>query len=436
MNRFQRFNVSLLILCIFGFLTLISSFPSPRIFNSLLPSTQLIFSTPSPSSHKRFRLKHLYEHKPNGEGETFLRRLDVHSAVSFYANNEPPAHAIKIKTGSVRRPKNRHAFRDVRTTSHFKRILAQTEYTRDEFAVLPDPSDRNTILEIAKMTFNAYNNHDEPILARNDKWYDLGDRWRLNSSFGWGSDGVRGHVFGDENASTLFIAIKGTSASFLGGGDTSARDKLNDNLLFSCCCGRVDTTWHPVCDCYKDSYTCDENCLETSLDNKELYYAAAMHIFFDVVDKYPDADIWLTGHSLGGSLAALLGLTFGLPTITFETPGDKLAAQRLHLPMPPAINGSDVPIWHFGHTADPVFMGVCTGPTSSCYYGGYAMESKCHTGKVCVYDVVADLGWRLDIRSHRIADVIERVLKKYDKVPTCVEDTECEDCGMWKFPEY
>lgn len=41
-----------------------------------------------------------------------------------------------------------------------------------------------------------------------------------------------------------------------------------------------------------------------------------------------------TGHSLGGSLAALLGATFGVPVVAFETPGEKMAATRLHLPSP------------------------------------------------------------------------------------------------------
>ena len=46
------------------------------------------------------------------------------------------------------------------------------------------------------------------------------------------------------------------------------------------------------------------------------------------------ANIWLTGHSLGGALAALLGSTFGYPAVAFESPGEKLAAHRLHLPQP------------------------------------------------------------------------------------------------------
>lgn len=49
---------------------------------------------------------------------------------------------------------------------------------------------------------------------------------------------------------------------------------------------------------------------------------------------YPNANIWLTGHSLGGGLAALMGTTFGAPVVAFEAPAERLATQRLHLPRP------------------------------------------------------------------------------------------------------
>lgn len=49
---------------------------------------------------------------------------------------------------------------------------------------------------------------------------------------------------------------------------------------------------------------------------------------------YPNANIWVIGHSLGGALASLLGITFGAPVVTFEPPGERMAAQRLHLPSP------------------------------------------------------------------------------------------------------
>ena len=40
------------------------------------------------------------------------------------------------------------------------------------------------------------------------------------------------------------------------------------------------------------------------------------------------------GHSLGGALASLVGVTFGVPVVAFEAPAERLAAHRLHLPSP------------------------------------------------------------------------------------------------------
>lgn len=63
------------------------------------------------------------------------------------------------------------------------------------------------------------------------------------------------------------------------------------------------------------------------------------------------------------------------------------------------------------------------------------METRCHTGKVCVWDTVNENGWRVDIRSHRVRDVIEQILMKPDEfpLPNCVVETDCEDCGLWEF---
>lgn len=46
----------------------------------------------------------------------------------------------------------------------------------------------------------------------------------------------------------------------------------------------------------------------------------------------------------GGALASLLGITFGVPVVAFESPGDRLAAQRLHLPSPVRDSFVDV-VW-------------------------------------------------------------------------------------------
>ena len=95
--------------------------------------------------------------------------------------------------------------------------------------------------------------------------------------FGWepDDDGFRGHVFATPDKSTIVLSIKGTSAEFIGGGGPTARkDKFNDNLLFSCCCARVDFSWifSTVCDCYAKHWRCDDNCLSEALIEDSMFY--------------------------------------------------------------------------------------------------------------------------------------------------------------------
>lgn len=52
----------------------------------------------------------------------------------------------------------------------------------------------------------------------------------------------------------------------------------------------------------------------------------------------------------------------------------------------------------------------CTGTLSTCNLVGFALESKCHTGQSIVYDAVGKLGWSVDIRTHRIGVIIDKLL--------------------------
>lgn len=171
---------------------------------------------------------------------------------------------------------------------------------------------------------------------------------------GWepDDDGFRGHVFATPDNSTVVLSIKGTSAAFIGGGGpTAKKDKFNDNLLFSCCCARVDWTWTTVCGCYRGGWKCDQGCLEEALIEDSLFYPIgtvravhdsyltranddAQNLYNNLTYLYPNSNIWMVGHSLGGALASLLGVTFGSPTVAIESPGEKMAAARLHLPSP------------------------------------------------------------------------------------------------------
>ncbi|KAJ8472665.1 hypothetical protein ONZ45_g16569 [Pleurotus djamor] len=156
----------------------------------------------------------------------------------------------------------------------------------------------------------------------------------------------------------------------------------------------------------------------------------------DLVFMYPTANIWLVGHSLGGSLASLLGATYGYPAVAFEAPGERLAASRLHIPLPPplpdhhsniSLRTAPLPVTHVYHTADPIPQGACTGPFSACAQGGYALETRCHLGKSIVYDSVNVLGWRVDVRKHIIREVIEGVIGYEGGWPERNDDDEPEE---------
>jgi len=76
-------------------------------------------------------------------------------------------------------------------------------------------------------------------------------------------------------------------------------------------------------------------------------------------------------------------------------------------------------------------MGTCNGVLSSCALAGYAMETRyiphyftatalilvkpvarCHFGNTIFYDTVSNLSWAVDVRTHGIVPVIEKVLSE------------------------
>ncbi|TIC03918.1 alpha/beta-hydrolase [Wallemia mellicola] len=328
-----------------------------------------------------------------------------------------------------------HRYRDIPFKTHIRKIRRprnpldlSTMGIFDDIPVeMPDVTDRHTLLQLAQMTSNAY------IKQGSDEWIEPSKHFSGEViSFGWkkDDDGLRGHIFSTPDKKTVVIAIKGTSAGLIGGGGPSSKnDKFNDNLLFSCCCARVSWTWTPVCDCYNGGWQCHEECLETSIEKESVYYPVATNLYNNVSYMFPDSNIWITGHSLGGALASMLGLTFGVPSVTFEAPGDRLPSQRLHLPQPPAeLSG----VYHVYHTADPVAEGTCNGMLSPCNAAGFAMETRCHTGLSIVYDTVSKFGWAVDLRHHRIATVINEILEhewKDDDGVVYVPKPEAE--GLW-----
>jgi lipase ATG15 len=313
--------------------------------------------------------------------------------------------------------------------------LSLSAWTMDDVPG-PNITDKETVLTFAQMAANAY--VEKPDTG---DWKDVNGGFNRTDDvgFGWDSDGLRGYLYIDENNSTVVIGLKGTTLAIWDGEGTTTNDKENDNLFFSCCCGQqAGTLARQVCDCAEGTYTCNLPCLKKSLTKENRYYAAARYLYGNVTALYPNANVWLSGHSLGGSLSAMLGLTYGTPVLTFQSVPDALPASRLGLPIPPGVD-PDRPgqrdytgAFHFGNNADPIFMGTCNGATASCSYAGYALETSCHTGRECVWDVVGTNGTRVFVLSHKIIWVIDNVIKKWSTVPECKFTSDCYDCPLWK----
>jgi lipase ATG15 len=400
------------------------------------------------STTKDFSLRHVFHHGTYRYPQLH-RRLDVPENAAVWMTEEVhsterqplPRLRVKAETMSIQRlaDRSREAIDGILDWGRNKGRavqLAAEDWTIDDIAG-PNVTDRETVLSFARMASNAY------ILEPNTgEWEDVGGGFNYTEDFGWESDGLRGHIFADTENTTVVIGLKGTSPAMFDGSETTTNDKINDNLFFSCCCGQGGQyLWRQVCDCQTSAYTCNSTCLVTALREKNRYYYAAQDLYHNATALYPDAEIWMAGHSLGGAVASFLSLTFGHPAVTFEAVPEAMPASRLGLPTPPGHQIGSLQKrdftggFHFGHTADPIYMGQCNQATSVCTFGGYAMQSVCHTGQKCVYDTVKDLGWRVGIGTHKIIEVIRDVIEKYDEPAKCEPYKDCTDCYTWKYFE-
>jgi len=72
-----------------------------------------------------------------------------------------------------------------------------------------------------------------------------------------------------------------------------------------------------------------------------------------IIKENPAANIYTTGHSLGGALASVSANYYGLKCIAFNSPPDALASESLGL------DTTNPNIYHYGIGTDPIFIGKC-----------------------------------------------------------------------------
>lgn len=287
--------------------------------------------------------------------------------------------------------------------------------------------------------------------------------YRLDDNIPVENSSIRAFLFSTEDYSTNVIAIKGTTPAFLGNlnknnnieltfqkdiideiqpyksmiSNTSKNDKLNDNLLFSCCFYKQSNLFNDHCS-YKipsDNNKCSCDCYKNSTYVEGNYYNTSIkivHNIMDLIDFY-NSTVIFTGHSLGGAIATFLGLRFNKTVVTFETPGEKhfLAQFFTKSQFFNLLKRQDLKIYHFGHNADPIVTGKCG---NTCWLLGYNINTKCHIGYTCIYDSQAKLKMSQFIWRHRLKWVIDYILPYWQTdFPECIYNMNCTDCDNWTY---
>lgn len=262
------------------------------------------------------------------------------------------------------------------------------------------------------MSSNSYYNYNDT-----DNWKII-EGYNKTIDYGWNGDGLRGYFYISKTLPIGILSFKGTSIY----GETRKKDKYMDNMMFSCCCAKVNDRWNEICNCF-DGKICSNKCVSDFVNYSKISYRDDANIIYKHIKTiYPQYEIWTTGHSLGGVIASILALENNLFAMVYSTPGDKLFAYRC------GINLSSKLIYHYGSNSDPIFNGNCNGLTSTCNLIGYALETKCHTGYVCVYNSTS----YETILEHKIDTLINKYIIN-NNLPTCYEQKECNECESWTF---
>jgi lipase ATG15 len=251
-----------------------------------------------------------------------------------------------------------------------------------------DSGFRQDLLDFAEMSASAYG-HNIP----------------RSSLFGFHSTGGLGaRVYSYRGK--IVVAFKGATPSILGYplGPSAANDQELVNLLFSCC-------W-------------SEECVRSRREGlaRHGYFRDAALVVRQAVRLFPERQLVLTGHSLGGVIASVLAAEGGLSAIVFSTLGDR------HLLSSLGLSGEEGSVIHVGSCSDSIYTGRCSGKFSICSLLNYHYSTNCHSGRTyCIESEMAQ-----GILSHKI-EILKELLRKAETMRD-LQSLGCHDCLPFSEP--
>lgn len=338
------------------------------LLSIFLPTDAFKHLVTRPHDTLDFRLRHFHAVTPSAH--VYFADVPLHS--SLHTVTQPLS--IPISPVRTARPPSAAAFAEARALSMRGRGVS-LDWRVDEIPG-PDVSKRETLLLLAKMTSNAY------IEPNTDGWYNLTDEWDIVRASSLLSSLLSQLICEPMRPSTRRLDGSRTTTASEGtflrqtitapscspskarphGGSTAGRRWIKISGTITCCSAAVAHTStgrgkqcatatgaggsvirtaskkplsRRACFTQWESYvTPPFVSRHLQWSSYRFWFAGVQNLYNNITFMFPDAKIWVIGHSLGGSLASLLGATFGVPVVTFEPPGERMAAQRLHLPSP------------------------------------------------------------------------------------------------------
>ena len=284
------------------------------------------------------------------------------------------------------------------------------------------------IFNLARMAQNVYEDEPGNIIYNNTKDISITE------------DSLKAFLYSNDDKSINIIAIKGTSTIISNYEDeilnysSVYNDRFNDNLFFSCCFYEESNMYNQTCkQDMSFNKICKKKCFEESVNYPNNYMTIGIKMMNSLMKEIDleKSKVIITGHSLGGGVATMLGIIYNKTVVTFQTPGEKHYIDLLGIKYDESILNN---IYHIGHNADPIFTGKCNGFTSLCNIGGYKIDTMCHIGNVCEYDAINELGINESILTHRLKYVIDNIITKWNNtLPECKKRIECKECEGWEF---